>query len=58
MFHKTLREKMATLEDPNDKDQIIGALRATWRQFEGLDPTDPEPDIWIVVEAWLDRNMQ
>ena len=56
ILHNILRNKMRGVNGA-DRDDVIRRLRETYRQFEGIDAADPDPDVWLVTEAWLDRNL-
>lgn len=57
VFHTILRERMR-IANPRTNAQIIEQLRQTYRQFEGVDVGEPDPDVWIVTKAWLDSPSQ
>lgn len=38
---------------PFEEDDIIDTLRRSYRDFYGLDEVDPDPDVWVVIEAWI-----
>lgn len=51
-FHTILREQMKQTA-PFEEDDIIDTLRRSYRDFYGLDEVDPDPDVWVVIEAWI-----
>ena len=51
-FHTILRQRIAGA-DMRDNDSILETLRLSYRELYDLADTDPDPDVWVVAEAWF-----
>lgn len=54
-FHRILAEEMRTV-NKKEYSEIIEGLRRTYRKFEDVSPGEPDPDMWVVFEKWLEIN--